>query len=510
MERVPITLPVMHSFIQEVRERPKTYALFFLMFLSYFTIVHNYAYPAALFWDENYHIASAQKYLNGVYFMEPHPPLGKMMIALGEKLMNANPVDNQFIGTDYATNPPAGFSFAGYRLFPVLLAWLTVPVLFGIFWFLTRKTLLSTVFTLFYTLDNAMIVHNRSAMLESTLLFFGGLTVLAFLLLLEWKDDRKKFGWASILFGAAFGLTLATKAFGLIFILLVPMLAWALRKEWRKTVRFGWISLLAFLVAYCGVWQLHFGIGSKVVSSLPDNGYYQASQTYEAILQNHQVWNPLAFPVMLRDSLNFVGHYQRGVPRLDLCKADENGSPWFYWPFGARSISYRWETPDGNSYRYLYLQSNPVVWAVGLAGVFLSLVLLLGHLFLPVATKLKHRFRLLTFLVVYLCFMAAVSQITRVMYLYHYFVPLVISFLLAALAFDEIDMVGKLKLTDRRKEMALLGLAALAFVSFEFFAPLTYYKPLTDDMFQKRDIFRLWELKCVHCSPDSPVAVPTK
>lgn len=498
----------MQSFIQEVRERPKTYALFFLMFLSFFTIVHNYAYPPALFWDENYHIASAQKYLNGVYFMEPHPPLGKLLIALGEKIVNANPVDDQFIGTDYATNPPAGFSFAGYRLFPTLLAWFAVPVLFGIFWLLSRKTLHATVFTLFYALDNAMIVHNRSAMLESTLLFFGALTVLAFLLLLEWKDNRRKFAWASLLFGAAFGLTLATKAFGLIFILFVPALAWALRKEPRKIVRFGWMGLLAFLVAYCGVWQLHFGIGSKVVSSLPDDGYYQASQTYETILQNHQTWNPLAFPVMLRDSINFVGHYQRGVPRLDLCKADENGSPWFFWPFGARSISYRWETPDGNSYRYLYLQSNPVVWAVGLGGILLSLVLLLGHLLLPVATKLKHPFRLLTFLIVYLAFLAAVSQITRVMYLYHYFVPLVISFVVAALVFDEVDAFGPWKLTERRKDAILLGAAALAFASFEFFAPLTYYKPLTDDMFKKRDIFPLWELRCVHCSKDSLLVVP--
>jgi len=500
----------MQSLIHEVRERPKTYALFFLMFLSYFTIVHNYAYPAALFWDENYHIASAQKYLNGVYFMEPHPPLGKMLIALGEKIVNANPQDDQFIGTDYATNPPPGFSFAGYRLFPVLLAWFTVPLLFGIFWLLSRKTLHATAFSLLYVLDNAMIVHNRSAMLESTLLFFGALTVLAFLLLIETKDDAKRFSRYSILFGAAFGLTLATKAFGLIFVLLVPALVWALWGRWKQIVRFGWVSLLAFLACYCGVWQLHFGIGTKVVSSLPDNGYYQASAQYESILQNHQTWNPLAFPIMLRDSISFVGHYQRGVPRLDLCKADENGSPWFYWPFGARSISYRWETPDGNSYRYLYLQSNPVAWGIGLLGIFLSAVLLLAHLLMPMASKLKHPFRLATFLLIYLSYMAAVSQITRVMYLYHYFIPLVLSFLLAAMVFEEIEIFGKWKLTERRKEVLLLVMAALTFLSFEFFAPLTYYKPLTDDAFKKRDIFRLWELRCVHCNQDSPVAVPTK
>ncbi|MGB5476160.1 MAG: phospholipid carrier-dependent glycosyltransferase, partial [Thermoanaerobaculia bacterium] len=46
--------------------------------LAYFSYVHGYWNPPHLFWDENYHIASAQRYLNGTFFMEPHPPLGKL------------------------------------------------------------------------------------------------------------------------------------------------------------------------------------------------------------------------------------------------------------------------------------------------------------------------------------------------------------------------------------------------------------------------------------------------
>jgi dolichyl-phosphate-mannose--protein O-mannosyl transferase len=51
------------------------------------TYFHNYSYPPSLFWDENYHIASAEKYIQGVFFMEPHPPLGKLLIAAGEKTL---------------------------------------------------------------------------------------------------------------------------------------------------------------------------------------------------------------------------------------------------------------------------------------------------------------------------------------------------------------------------------------------------------------------------------------
>ena len=54
--------------------------------LSFFTYFHNYSTPQAFFWDENYHVASAQKYLNGVFFMEQHPPLGKLLIAAGVEI----------------------------------------------------------------------------------------------------------------------------------------------------------------------------------------------------------------------------------------------------------------------------------------------------------------------------------------------------------------------------------------------------------------------------------------
>ena len=40
--------------------------------------------PPHIFWDENYHVTSAERYLEGVAQFEPHPPLGLMLIAAGE------------------------------------------------------------------------------------------------------------------------------------------------------------------------------------------------------------------------------------------------------------------------------------------------------------------------------------------------------------------------------------------------------------------------------------------
>lgn len=475
------------------------------MLLSYFTFVHNFWYPASLFWDENYHIASAQKYINGVFFMEPHPPLGKLMIALGEKITHVNTpeMDSAFIGTDYATNPPAGFSFFGYRLFPVLFAWFTVPIFFAILLLLTRNTTSSTLLSFLFIFDNALVVHSRSAMLESTMLFFGALAILALLLARNGMGDMSKLRRAALLFGVGFAGILATKAFGLIFILFYPVVAWWLWPNYKKILSFvGW-SALSFAVVYIGVWQTHFILASRVVPTLPDDGYYQASEHYKNILATGKNRSLLYFPVMLKDSLDFVGHYQRGVPRLDLAKADENGSPWFFWPFGARTIDYRWETPDGYSYRYLYLVPNPVVWAAGLLGVILAVVLLVGSYLFEQQKTLHNKQLIITFLGMYIAFMAAVSRIDRVMYLYHYFLPLLFSLILFVLVLIELQQFGSFKFTEKRKATILLVLAGLIFASFQFFRPLSLYEPLNDKEFQLRDWVRLWDMRCVKCKVDS-------
>ena len=108
-----------------------------VILLSFFTYFLNYWKPQQSFWDEGYHIASAQKYLNGVYFMEQHPPLGKLLIAAGEKLFypkgQKNGYDSKYIGTDEGKNFPSDFSFAGYRFFPALLAWLGAVLIYLIF-----------------------------------------------------------------------------------------------------------------------------------------------------------------------------------------------------------------------------------------------------------------------------------------------------------------------------------------------------------------------------------------
>lgn len=481
----------------------------FVILLSYFTYFHNYWYPRAVFWDENYHIASAEKYLNGVFFMEPHPPLGKLLIAFGEKMFHPNVLDNQYIGTDYATNFPDNFSFAGFRFFSAFLAWWAAPLFFLLFLLIFRNAIFATLASFFYIFDNALIVHTRGAMLEGCLVFFSVLMMLLFFLIREHHNNRKYLTMLSLGFGAAFGALLTTKLLALLFILLIPAAIPFLWPERQKILKFLCLTLIGFAVVYVGVWQIHFSLARRVVPTLPDGGYYQASEEYKNILKagtSGSIWN---FPTMIRDSWKFVGHYNAGTPRLDLCKKDENGSPCYFWPFGGRTINYRWETPDGKSYRYLYLVPNPVVWWGTFAGILLGASILLSTLFTQ-GKKLKNGYLLFVFIALYVGFFGGVSLISRVLYLYHYFIALLIGFVIVALVLEELDFFARWKIEETQKLFTLMVLAALIFGSFQFYRPFTYYEPLTKQQFQRRNIFSLWEMQCVGCDKVSGLVVPDK
>ncbi len=499
------TLAVMTPLSDFIRRNQTALCFALVLLTSFFTYFFNYQNPQAFFWDENYHVASAQKYLNHVYFMEPHPPLGKLLIAAGEKLLNANPVDNQFIHTDYAQNPPDGFSFTGYRLFPALLAWMCAPLFFAAFLLITKRPVWAMLFTSLYTFDTAQIVHGRGAMLETTLLFFALVAMIGVLLLRE-QQDRRTVIWAAVLYGAGFGLAMVTKLFALILILLLPVALLLLWKHLKNVLLFLGVSAVAFVIPYCAVWETHFALGSRIVPDLPDNGFYQASADYKEILHDGTMLNPVHFSVMWRDSMDFVTHYQKGVPRLDLCKDDENGSPWFLWPIGGRTINYRWATAADGSYRYLMLVANPVIWLSALLGVVLAASLVLSEL-LGSGKALKERTFLWGYLALYTGFLAAVSQITRVMYLYHYFVPLAFGCILLALVWTEIEKFGPWKLTTERKTWALIALNVLIFFGFLVYRPLAYYEPMTDRQVEARNIFQLWELHCARCALQSPLVM---
>ena len=321
------------------------------------------------------------------------------------------------------------------------------------------------------------------------------------------SPGKARFWTLSLLMGCAFGCVLATKLNGLILALLVAPLLLKMRRE-DAALKFMAAFLLGAVVIWCSVWQLHFHLGRKIVSSLDDKGYFHASQEYRGILNGSIPRSWTHFPMMLSDSISFVKRYQDGVPALNLCKADENGSPSFFWPFGARSINYRWEGAGENGYRYLYLQANPLVWWSATAGVAVVFALLIAACLYPQGVVLKQKTQILAFCCLYAGYMAVMARLDRVMYLYHYFLPLVFSFILLALLLGEINNFGRWRLEERHKEWGLAVLLLGILGCFLYYAPLTYYWPIRHEALKRRAWSSLWDLTCVGCGRSSMIAKP--
>jgi dolichyl-phosphate-mannose--protein O-mannosyl transferase len=479
-----------------------------LLIAAALTYGTRYWTPDSLFWDENYHIASAQKQIHGVMYMETHPPLGKMLIALGEVAVGANAgLDkSQLLSRDHISNGnlPKGFSYAGVRLASVLAMILSVLFLYGVIHAITRQPLVALAFASLAVFDNALVVHTRSAMLEGIQIFF----VMATLYFVVRVISRNKpiRVWQHALLGGLIGLVVAIKLNGAV-LLILPVVLFAV-DQWDNIRQAKWLpvlkrlllavsaALVPLLVVVLGVFYVHIASGTQIAS----NRTYKASTEYLAHIRAGTTWTPGGFVAGLQDHLRYMSEYSDGVPRLDPCKPGENGSHASGWPIGARTINYRWnkDTIDGKvQVSYLYLIGNPMVWLPVLLGIVLSIALAISRYVYGNEERDRPLFRwIMLFTALYVFYMLAILQIERVMYLYHYLLPLVFGIINLALIHTYIfSDAGRIL---RRHAFVNLSVFILLVAGvFAFFAPLTYGIPLTVEQFELRDWFAVWKLEAV-------------
>ncbi len=485
-------------------DRDTWFALLLVTAAAAIVYVVNFSFPAVPFWDERYYIVAAQKYLHGVYFIDLHPPLGKLLVTLGERLFGQNASTSQFLDvTYYATDVPNGFSFVGFRVFPVMLAWLTAPLLFLLFLTITRSRTLALLLSGLYLFDNALVVHMRGALLEGPLLFFSVALLLAFVWLLGTPPRRRSRSRAlACAIGVALGCVLTTKSIGVVFVAVPLVAAWRLRADRRRAAECLGIVVATSAIVVLSVWEIHFALARHLNPALQERGFYQTpSPAARAFLEGTGRVPIAAFPAMMGEALRYARWYDAARPAIDFCKTDEKASPFWMWPIGARAVAYWWDTADnGASFRYLYLQVNPVVWWTALAGVIAAASLLLGSMIAPPARPLRNRFLLTMFMALYLAYFIPFRWIHGVMFLYHYFIPLIFSFVLVALVVDEVNQIAGRAITFAHKRAALAIWLAVAVSSFWFYKPMTYYeRPLTPQELRRRAIVDLWDLRCITC-----------
>jgi dolichyl-phosphate-mannose-protein mannosyltransferase len=464
-----------------------------IFIISAITIMPNLGYPRQIIFDETYFIPAAQRYLTGTFFLEPHPPLGKLLIAAGQKWYNSAATVNQFIDREQIKQSwPQELDITGYRLAPAFFGMLNPLLVFFILAFIIQRKLYAFVLSVAVALDNALIVESRASLMDSILIFFCLASILVFVALSKRKSTSLRgFIGLSALWGVMLAAAANVKLTGLFLLVLVAFYALGeiVARRYRRLIILGITVGLAFSITYLGLWGIHFYLGQHLGKNT-----YDISKTHQAILKGE--YQPdifTRFSIQFKDALKYQANYEKGVPRYDPAKKDEIGSPWYLWPVGGRAFSYRWETPDGKNYQYIYLLGNPLVWLISLLGVVGGISLVIADILCRILPAGQRKW-LYIFVALYAAYMVPMMFIQRVMYLYHYLPALLLGVILFGLV---LERASSLSLNTKRD--ILIAVFILVIAVFWFYKPLTYYEPLTAAQFQQRNIWPAWNLRCINC-----------
>ncbi|WP_331346194.1 phospholipid carrier-dependent glycosyltransferase [Cellvibrio sp. UBA7661] len=471
-----------------------------------------YGSPQAMFWDENYHVPNAQKYIDNVMYMEPHPPLGKMLMAVGETFFGGNENVNKtkLLETDYLTgdNAPPEMTYKGFRWPSTVMMALSVLFFYGILNCITQRAWLAAAFTSLVIFDNALVIHSRAVHLDGIQLFFVLAALYYFTRTVTRHINRqipitwKQYAWLGVLIGLGTSVKVTAAILLVLFVMLYGVDQWSNIKRWNWPALMQRLAVTVpaavapFVLVFLGVFYVHIGLGEKVYQERT----YKASPEYLNQIRMGDTWSLKTFSLGMRDNWKYMSEYADGVPRLDECKPDENGSYVMNWPLSSKTISYRWdrEVVDGKTVtKYKYLIGNPIVWFSVIGGIILSAGLIIGRYVYGNPIKDEKLFYwICAFASLYIIYMLSILQIERVMYLYHYLMALLFGAINLALVFTYIyrdDVIANNKHTIINASL----FALLVIAVFAFFSPFTYGFGLTEDQFELRNWYSFWKLQVV-------------
>jgi dolichyl-phosphate-mannose-protein mannosyltransferase len=433
--------------------------------------------PRVVIWDEVLYQKYVGYYLSGAFFVDAHPPFGKLLLAA---LAHAARLD--------AAELIAGAPAPVLRLVPSLAGALLIPVFYLLLRELGAGRRGATLGAAFVLLDGLFTVHARLIVTDSILLLTGVGALLAYALARRTAGTAR--GAALACAAALAGLAAGTKWTGLsaLGLMLAVHAADAFRTRDRR-LRLGLeasgLAAGAALV-YALVFVVHFAL-------LPNTGRNDGMmpESFQATLRGnaHHRADARVSRVAATVAVNRV---MWTVHDAWATYAHPGASPWYTWPISKHSITMWQEVPtaDGRE-RWIVLVGNPVVWwgaLLGMAGVLALIARRRGAVG-------AHAAPLWIAGGGYALNFVPFAAIERPMFLYHYEFALLygIAFTatgVAALAgWSDADspwrfVTGK----SARRYWAPIVLAGAVFL---FLAPLTYGTPVS----HRAVAARLWLLE---------------
>ncbi len=436
-----------------------------LTFFAAVTRLTAITHPRAIVFDEVYFRESALRYLDGSYFFDLHPPLGKLLLAGWARLFG--------VAATVQSSDPA----VALRLLPALAGTALVAVFYLLLRELTASRKVATFGAALVLLDNAILVESRLILIDSMLLLFGIGAITCYL------ASHRRTGrahWILLASSAVLaGMAVSTKLTGLTALGLIGLvwLARTLRHRvrWRLAIPQAGVLILAPVFVYVTVFAVHFQL-------LPNSGPGDAfmSARFQSTLVGNAGYDPAArmsFPDRFIELNDAIRRYE-----LSLNDAKHPySSSWLSWPGMKRPIYYWTSTKIDGKQQYIYLQGNPIIWWGLLAGV---IVVAVGWMRRPERFD-RHRGAMALLGVGWAANYLPFAAIERPMFLYHYLFSLL--FCIAAVSIGLGVLAGWMTDGDKvwrfpsRGSAALYGgILVVALAGFLYFAPISYGLPLSD------------------------------
>ena len=441
---------------------PELLALTFLAAVTRLTAI---THPHAIVFDEVYFREYALHYLDGKYYFDLHPPLGKLLLGGWAKLLGV-------FATAQGTDPAVAL-----RVLPALAGTALVAVFYLFLRELTGSRRMATFGAALLLLDNAILVESRFILVDSMLLLFGIAALTCYL------ASRRHTGRAHwILFTASAvlaGMAVSTKLSGLSALGVIGLVwfAQALRNRasWRLAIPQAAVLLLVLALVYVSVFAIHFHL-------LPNSGPGDAfmSQRFQSTLVGNANYNPAARMSFIDRFIELNKAIQGYEASLDNSHHPYS-STWTSWPILKRPVYYWTGATTGGKQEYIYLQGNPVIWWGLLVGV---VVVALGWLRHPKLFE-RHRGTMALLALAWAANFLPFANIVRPMFLYHYlfafmFCIAAVSIGLGVLAGWATNGETLWQFPSWRSVALYWGILGVAVAGFLFFAPISYGLPLTN------------------------------
>ncbi|KAJ1918302.1 Dolichyl-phosphate-mannose--protein mannosyltransferase 4 [Mycoemilia scoparia] len=236
--------------------------------------------------DEVHFGKFASYYLRREYYFDVHPPLAKMLIALGGWLFGyKGHFLFETIGLKYLEH---GVPYILLRGWVCLFGCAVPPMAYVIMTESGYSCFFSLIAALFVVFDNSLVVHSRLILLDNMLIFFGMASVLCYVKFFKYRHMEFSGPWKRwlCLTGVMLGCVLSCKMVGLFTFMMIGSAVvfdlWRILDIRRGRtigevahhfmVRLGALIVLPLMV-YLSTFYIHFAILTK---SGPGDAYHTA------------------------------------------------------------------------------------------------------------------------------------------------------------------------------------------------------------------------------------------